>query len=534
MAFARLLDTKSHLIPGKAIISFHLDAKPSQEIDSFMSALYRSGSSSSSGGFDLRGMVHFRWCYSLPLTHQFHPTHPQVIKLTLRAGKLKVSELLFEVPRDHANPERGTLQLFARAVTKHEKSAAAPSEDERRKKDQKPWFVYLQGGPGFGCSPPQNFGITNTILDRGYQMLYLDQRGTGLSSPITAATLALQGDLHRQADYLKLFRADSIVRDCEAIRKTLTADYPTELRKWSIFGQSFGGFCVLTYLSFFPQGLREAFTSGGLAPIAASPEQVYKATFQKVIERNKAYYSKYPEDIEAVQSLCFHIKSKGGVPLPSGGVLTVRGVLTLGRYFGAHGGLDTVHNLILRSKTDLLQFQFLSRPTLSALESALSFDDNILYAVMHEAIYCQRVASNWAAERVGRSLREFQWLTGTPQSASVVREAPLFFSGEMIYQFLFGAFPELESLAPVADIIAKYPGWPELYDDWQLLRNEVPLYAASFIDDMYVDFGLAQETVKLVKNCKQFITSTMYHDAIRSRTDDVLKELFALRDDSLD
>lgn len=151
--------------------------------------------------------------------------------------------------------------------------------------------MYLQGGPGFACPPPQNMAITNTVLDRGYQMLYLDQRGTGLSSPISAGTLALQGDIHRQADYLKLFRADSIVRDCEAIRKTLTADYPTELKKWSIFGQSFGGFCALTYLSFYPQGLREAFTSGGLAPIGKTPDQVYKATFQKVIERNKAYYA---------------------------------------------------------------------------------------------------------------------------------------------------------------------------------------------------------------------------------------------------
>lgn len=145
-------------------------------------------------------------------------------------GKFRVSELLFEVPKDYANPSRGSLQIFGRAVSRHEKPAAVPSEDERRKKYQKPWFVYLQGGPGFGCSPPQNVPMTNTILDRGYQMLYLDQRGTGLSSPISAATLALQGDPHRQADYLKLFRADSIVKDCEAVRKALTSDYPTELK----------------------------------------------------------------------------------------------------------------------------------------------------------------------------------------------------------------------------------------------------------------------------------------------------------------
>lgn len=106
--------------------------------------------------------------------------------------------------------------------------------------------------------------------------------------------------------------------------------------------------------------------------------------------------------------------------------------------------------------------------TLSALESALSFDDNVLYAVLHEAVYCENGASNWAAERVGKGLREFQWLSQSPQSPSAVREAPLYFSGEMIYTFLFDIFPELEKLGAVAEIIAKYPGWPELYDTWQV------------------------------------------------------------------
>ena len=46
-----------------------------------------------------------------------------------------------------------------------------------------------------------------------------------------------------------MFRADSIVRDCEAIRSCLTADYPMDRRKWSVIGQSFGGFCAVTYLS---------------------------------------------------------------------------------------------------------------------------------------------------------------------------------------------------------------------------------------------------------------------------------------------
>lgn len=155
---------------------------------------------------------------------------------------------------------------------------------------------------GHPCAPPQASGFTNSIMEKGYQVLFLDQRGTGLSSPITVATLALQGDVQKQADYLKLFRADNIVRDCEAIRKTLTADYPDELKKWSLLGQSFGGFCSFTYLSKYPQGLREAFTVGGIPPIGKTADEVYEVTFQSVIARNKAYYAKYPEDVETIQS----------------------------------------------------------------------------------------------------------------------------------------------------------------------------------------------------------------------------------------
>lgn len=54
----------------------------------------------------------------------------------------------------------------------------------------------------------------------------------------------------------------------------------------------------------------------------------------------------------------------------------------------------------------------------------------------------------------------------------------------MVYPFLFDLFPELEKLKDVANILAKYSGWPDLYDEWQLARNEVPLYAATFVDDM--------------------------------------------------
>jgi pimeloyl-ACP methyl ester carboxylesterase len=110
-------------------------------------------------------------------------------------------------------------------------------------------------------------------------MLFLDQRGTGLSTAVTAATLVKRGNPQEQADYLRNFRADSIVKDCEAIRQCVTADYPEEKRKWSILGQSFGGFCAVNYLSKFPEGLREVFLCGGLPPMVDGPDPVYEQTF---------------------------------------------------------------------------------------------------------------------------------------------------------------------------------------------------------------------------------------------------------------
>ena len=62
----------------------------------------------------------------------------------------------------------------------------------------------------------------------------LDQRGTGLSTAISQSTLQLRGDEKVQAEYMKSFRADSIVADCEAIRRALTADYPEDKKKWSV------------------------------------------------------------------------------------------------------------------------------------------------------------------------------------------------------------------------------------------------------------------------------------------------------------
>lgn len=46
-------------------------------------------------------------------------------------------------------------------------------------------------------------------------------------------------------------------------------------------------------------------------------------------------------------------------------------------------------DVVLRSLNDLEIFGFLTRPTLSMIESYTGADNGIIYAILHESIYCQ-------------------------------------------------------------------------------------------------------------------------------------------------
>lgn len=56
--------------------------------------------------------------------------------------------------------------------------------------------------------------MLKVLMDKGYQVLQLDQRGTGLSTPISGGTLSDLGSLTEQVSYLKMFRADNIGMLC--------------------------------------------------------------------------------------------------------------------------------------------------------------------------------------------------------------------------------------------------------------------------------------------------------------------------------
>ena len=183
----------------------------------------------------------------------------------------------FSVPLDYSNPAQGQIDIFAREVSLVED-----------KNSSKPWLVYFQGGPGFP-SPRQNGnnGWIKRAL-QNYRVLLLDQRGTGNSSVVNHQTLDhLQPQ--QQAEYLSHFRADNIVRDAEFIREQFGVD------KWAILGQSFGGFCSLTYLSMFPDSLSRSYITGGVPSVSRLPDDVYRATFKRTMEKNQAFFSQFPK-----------------------------------------------------------------------------------------------------------------------------------------------------------------------------------------------------------------------------------------------
>ena len=127
-----------------------------------------------------------------------------------RIPGLVLTDHTFTVPLDHASPGRGSIEVFAREVVASDRAG-----------DDLPWLVFLEGGPG--SKSPRPSGPGERWLGQAlktHRVLLLDQRGTGRSTPISARTVAGMTD-RALADYLRLFRADSIVRDAELIRQAL-------------------------------------------------------------------------------------------------------------------------------------------------------------------------------------------------------------------------------------------------------------------------------------------------------------------------
>jgi pimeloyl-ACP methyl ester carboxylesterase len=408
----------------------------------------------------------------------------------------------FTVPLDYADPTGEQLIIFAREIV------AAGKEHANL-----PMLLYLQGGPGSGAPrPTENSGWLKRALQE-YRVLMLDQRGTGRSTPILAQTLARFPGAQAQADYLKHFRADNIVRDAERIRVALLG----EDGQWSLLGQSYGGFCIVHYLSAAPDGLREAIITGGLPSLTRHADDIYRATYQQVLAKNERYYARYPEDVARAQAIVRHLQARE-VLLPDGALLTPRRFQQVGLAFGASDGFETVHYLLEEAFIEGPHGPELGYPFLAHFMQAQHFETNPIFAILHESIYCQGTASNWSAERLRQEYPLFE-----PDPAR-----PIHFTGEMIYPWMFDDYPQLQPLQEAADLLARYADWPQLYDVAQLRKNRVPCVAAVYYNDMYVERTYSEETAAEIRGIKLWITNQYEHNALRADGEALLDRLIRM------
>ncbi|CCK25498.1 Proline iminopeptidase [Streptomyces davaonensis JCM 4913] len=430
---------------------------------------------------------------------------------TYRQPGVVLTDRRFTVPLDHDDPAGETIELYAREVVAGD-----------RAQQNLPWLVYLQGGPGFGAN---RFVGRPAWLGRAlkeYRVLLLDQRGTGHSTPANRQTLPLRGGPAEQADYLARFRADSIVRDCEAIRPAVTGGAP-----WTVLGQSFGGFCTVNYLSTAPEGLSAAIITGGLPSLDAHADDVYRAAYPRIERKVTAHYARYPQDVERARRIADHLLSHE-VVLPNGYRLTAEAFQSLGIVLGGGEGSHRLHFLLEHAFVRTAQGMALSDAFQEEVQGLLSYAGHPLYALVHEAIYGQDGRPTaWSAERVRAEFPQFD------AAKALAGDGPLLFTGETIHPWMFDCDPALRPLRETAELLAARTDWAPLYDPARLAANEVPTAAAIYHDDMYVDTAHSLATARTIRGLRTWVTDEFEHDGVRASGPRVLDRLLSLARDEV-
>ncbi|MFC8227954.1 alpha/beta fold hydrolase [Streptomyces sp. NPDC057287] len=416
------------------------------------------------------------------------PTPPPV---TYRHDGLVCTDHTLDVPLDHLDPDGPAIGLFAREVVA-----------EGREHEELPRLLWLQGGPGGRAERPNAAGAWLRRALAGHRVVLMDQRGTGRSAPADRLTLARFGTDHRAiAAHLGHFRADSIVRDAELLRRYFQDEQP-----WSVLGQSFGGFATLTYLSLAPEGLTQAYITGGLPTLAGHADDVYRAAYARTLAHNERYFARYPADQRIADAVAAHLEAHD-VRMPTGERLTVRRFQTLGITFGTSAKFDSLHYLLETAFTGGARGPALTDTFLRGVDAAVSFAERPLYAALHEPIYAQGPhPTAWSAHRVRQEFPAFE--SG--------RGGPVRFTGEMVYPWHFEEDPALVPLRGAAEALAARTDWPALYDLSRLAANEVPVVAAVYHDDMYVDREQSLATAGAVRGLRVWVTPDHAHDGVRA------------------
>jgi pimeloyl-ACP methyl ester carboxylesterase len=417
---------------------------------------------------------------------------------TSRYQGMALIEHEIDVPLDHAAPHGPTLRLFAREV--------APAGEPGGRQA----LLFLQGGPGGAAPRPRaRDGWIGAALAAGYRVVLLDQRGTGRSAPIDPA-LPPDGDDAAAAAYLSHFRADAIVADAECLRRALLGDDG----RWTLLGQSFGGFLALRYLSVAADALEAVMITGGLASLERPALDVYRACFDVLERKTRRFVERHPREAATFVELAAYAADHD-VRLADGSPLRPRALRQLGFHLGSGEGERVVAEVL---ETAFIGEGALRRPSyafLSAMARLRPFHGSPIYAALHEAIYAQGQVTAWAAQRaLDERLADGHlepWLTS-----------------EMVFPWHFEDVVPLRPWRGAAEQLAAKDDWPALYDVGVLAQNTVPVAALAYAEDLFVPLAFSQETADAVRGTRLWITNEFEHDGIRARGERIFERLLGM------
>lgn len=414
---------------------------------------------------------------------------------TTRLGH-RFREHFLTVPWDHAHPGE-SLEIFAREIV-------PPGGEDL------PVLLYLQGGPGFPAPRPVVLDGWLGAALRHHRVILLDQRGTGNSTLIDAAT-------RPDAAHLRLLRADQIVADAEALREALG------IRRWSLLGQSFGGFCITAYLSTHPERVEYAYLTGGLPSTDTRAEDIYRATFTNLAVRQDRFFAEVEWAEDRIREICHHLANTDE-RLPTGERLSPRRLRTIGIELGRGAGFDTLAYLLAEPFHTVRGEKRLRSDFLIDVGARVSFAAAPLYATIHESIYGGTVpgATAWAAHRVSREI------PGFAADLDPREDEPFYLTGEHVFPWQFEEDPALRPLHRVADQLAQITDWDPLYDTGVLAEAGTTCAAAVYLDDIFVPVEHSLRTAHRFRDLRPWITNEHQHDGIRGDGAAVFERLYRM------